>query len=186
MIIGIAGPTAGGKTTIAKLLEERSGAFRTRYSDILIGIANERGLPHDKPTLQNLYLSEREKKGEEFLAKAMEEKVIELPYATIVIEGNRRLADIEMLKRIAKHKKEKLLLLFIDAPTEVRFARYNHRLIANGEQVISRDAFTTLESNGAEDELDDLRTLFTQEGTVIDASTNTPDEIFEIVKELLY
>lgn len=69
MIIGIAGPTAGGKTTIANLLEERAGAFRTRYSDILIGIANERGLPHDKPTLQTLFLSLKDEHGDDFLTK---------------------------------------------------------------------------------------------------------------------
>ena len=73
MIIGIAGPTAGGKTTIARLLEERNNAFRTRYSDILIRIANQKGLPHDKATLQNLSIAERIEKGEDFLAKEMED-----------------------------------------------------------------------------------------------------------------
>lgn len=185
MIIGISGPTASGKTTVAKILEEYAGAFRTRYSDILIGIANERKLPHDKATLQNLYLSERAEKGEDFLAKAMEAKVQEMPYATIVIEGNRRLADIDMLRRIAINKNEELLFLFIDAPKEVRFTRFNNRLTQSGETPITQEAFDELESNGAEDELDDIKAIFEKEGTVIDASTQTPEQIFEIIKELL-
>lgn len=185
MIIGIAGPTASGKTTIARLLEEKSGAFRIRYSDILISIANERNLPTDKATLQNLYLTEREEKGEDFLAKAMEVKVQELPYVTIAIEGNRRLTDIEMLKRIAKAKEEKLVFLFIDAPKEVRFERFNQRLVSDGQSPATIEAFDTLESNGAEDELNDIKEIFEKEGTVIDASTHSPDEIFEMVKELL-
>jgi len=185
MIIGISGPTASGKTTVAKLLEERASAFRTRYSDILIGIANERGLPHDKATLQSLYLSEREAHGEDFLAKKMEAHVQELPYATIVIEGNRRLVDIDMLKRIAESKKDTLLLLFIDAPKEVRFERYNHRLIANGEKPITAKAFDELEANGAEDEVDGLKTICEKEGMVINSEICTPEQIYEIVSKLL-
>lgn len=185
MIIGISGPTASGKTTVAKLLEERASVFRTRYSDILIGIANERGLPHDKATLQDLFLSGREEHGEDFLAKAMEERVKELPYAMIAIEGNRRLTDIDMLKRVAEHKKEKLLLLFIDAPKETRFERYNHRLISNGKEPITEKAFETLESNGAEDELDELKTIFEKEGYIINSEISDPEEIYDIVKGLL-
>lgn len=186
MIIGIAGPTAGGKTTIARLLEERAGAFRVRYSDILVGIAHQRNLPHDKATLQSLYLSEREKQGEDFVAKAMEDKVRELPYATIVIEGNRRLVDIDMLKRLAQDKNETLLLLFIDAPAEVRFERYNARLAENNEKPITQETFTKLEANGAEDELDDLKKIFTDKGIVVDSSTNNPDEIFETISKQLH
>lgn len=116
----------------------------------------------------------------------METRVQELPYATIVIEGNRRLTDVDMLKRIALHKKEKLVLLFIDAPKEARFERYNHRLVQSGEQPITKKEFEELEKNGAEDEIDDLKAIFAQEGTVIDAEANSPDQIFEIVQGLLH
>lgn len=185
MIIGIAGPTASGKTTVAKMLEEHKEAYRIRYSDILAEIARERDLPTDKATLQNLYLTEREGRGEDFLAKEMEVRVSLLPNPTVVIEGNRRLVDIPVLKQIALNRGEELLLLYIEAPKEVRFARYNSRLQSQGEEPISAEAFEKLETNGAEDELDELRTIFSQEGTVIDASAHTPEEIFEIIETLL-
>jgi len=185
MIIGISGPTASGKTTVAKMLEEKANAFRIRYSDILIKIAAERGLPHDKATLQELYLAERDAKGEDFLAKEMETRVRTLPFATIVIEGNRRLADIDMLKRLAVAKKEKLVFLFIDAPKEIRFTRFNKRMVENEEHPITLEVFEKLEANGAEDEISAIKDIFAKEGTVIDASTHTPEKIFEIVSELL-
>jgi adenylate kinase family enzyme len=186
MIIGIAGPTASGKTTIAHMLGEKLGAFRIKYSDILSGIAFERNLdPEDKATLQNLFLSERETRGEDFLTKEMERKVMQSADTHIIIEGNRRLVDIDMLKRVAQAKKEKLLLLFIEASIETRFNRYNERLAYHDQAPISFDEFLELEQNGAEDELAQLRLIFQKEGALIDANKNTPEEIFQQVTRLL-
>lgn len=186
MIIGIAGPTAGGKTTIAKMLGEKLGAYRTRYSDVLAEIAREQGLDaDDKATLQNIFLTERKTRGEDFVAKEMEKRVQKIENPLIVIEGNRRLVDISTLKRIAEARKDTLLLLFADAAPEVRFARYNRRLEEAGDAPISKEAFAKLEANDAEDEVDDLREIFKKEGTIIDSTLSHPEEIFELVKKLL-
>lgn len=186
MIIGIAGPTASGKTTIAHMLGEKLGAFRIKYSDILSGIAFDRNLdPEDKATLQNLFLSEREERGEDFLTKEMEQKVMQTKDANIIIEGNRRLVDIDMLKRVAKAKNERLLLLFIEASMETRFKRYNERLVYHDQAPITFDDFLKLEQSGAEDELVQLRSIFEKEGALIDANKNTPQEIFQQVTKLL-
>jgi dephospho-CoA kinase len=185
MIIGIAGPTASGKTTVARMLQEHLGALRIRYSDILEEIAKERGLNTSKPTLQDLYMSESQTKGEDFLAKELEARVGTLPYPMIVIEGNRRLADIEMLKRISKSKREKLVLLFIEASKEIRFERYNHRMIKSGLPIISKEEFEILEAHDSESEIGELRAIFKKEGTIINADTPTPEEVFEIVRGLL-
>jgi len=186
MIIGIAGPTASGKTTIAHMLGEKLSAFRIKYSDILSGIAFERNLdPEDKATLQNLFLSERETLGEDFLTKEMERKVMSAEDDHIIIEGNRRLVDIEMLKRVAEAKHQRLLLLFIEASVETRFKRYNERLTYHDQAPISFDDFIKLEQNGAEDELAQLRAIFEKEGALIDANKNTPEEIFKQVTNLL-
>jgi dephospho-CoA kinase len=184
MIIGIAGPTASGKTTVAVMLAEKTNAFRIKYSDILSTIAFERGLdPEDKSTLQNLFLSERETKGEDFLTKALEEKVNSVSYPNIIIEGNRRLVDIDTLRRIAKNKNDRLLLLYIDATVDTRFQRYNHRMEKHGEPMISFEDFLKLENNGAEDELDELKAIFAKEGLLINANTSTPQEVFDEVSQ---
>lgn len=186
MIIGIAGPTASGKSTIAKLLEEKRGAFRIRYSMILSEIARARGEdPDDKATLQRIFLSEREIHGEDFLSKELEKRVIENKSPLIVIEGNRRLVDITTLEDIAKRRKDNLMFLFIDAPTDVRFERYNNRLKDHDEEPISHEAFIELENNSAEDEINDLRVFFQKEGLLVDARTQSPDEIFKLIDEHL-
>jgi cytidylate kinase len=184
MIIGISGPTASGKTTIANMLATKLDAFRIRYSDILSQIAYERGLDaNDKATLQALYLSERKEKGEDFLARALEEKVMGISSPNIIIEGNRRLVDIDTLRRIAEVKQDRLLLLFIDASLETRFARYNGRLQKHDELPISYEAFMELEANGAENELPELREIFAQKGLHIDGSNRTPEQIFAEIAE---
>lgn len=186
MIIGIAGPTASGKSTIAKLLEEKRGAFRIRYSMILSEIARERGEdPDDKATLQHIYLSQREIHGEDFLSKELERRVIENKSPLIVIEGNRRIVDITTLEDIAKRRKDNLMFLFIDAPIDVRFERYNNRLREHGEDPIPHEAFIELENNSAEDEIVALRDFFKKEGLLVDASILSPEEIFKLVDEHL-
>lgn len=186
MIIGIAGPTASGKTTVAKMLEEKYNAFRLRYSNILSEIAKERGLdPEDKATLQNLFLSEREMKGEDWLTKELEQRVLTTTNETAVIEGNRRLVDIETLKDIADKKNDSLSLLFIDASPDVRFSRYNQRLQEHNESRISREEFEKLEKNGAEDEIDDLKLVFEKEGLLINTDNNNADDVFQEVVDWL-
>lgn len=160
--------------------------MRLRYSSILSEMALERGLdPNDKATLQGLFLNERETRGEDFLTKEMEERVGQLDKDFIVIEGNRRLVDIDTLRRITKAHEDSLILLFIDASRETRFDRYNHRLITQNEEPISFEAFTALEANDAENEIDDLKTIFEKEGLVISTDNQNAEAVFEEIKKLI-
>lgn len=186
MIIGIAGPTAGGKTTVAKMLEEEYDAVRLRYSNILSEMAVERGLDSDdKSTLQGLFLTERESRGEDFLTKEMEERVGRLDKDFIVIEGNRRLVDIDTLRRIANTRNDSLILLFIDASRETRYERYNERLVSRKEEPISFEEFIALEANDAEDEIDDLKRIFEKDGVVMNTDNQNADEVFTEIKALI-
>jgi dephospho-CoA kinase len=134
MIIGIAGPTASGKTTAAKLLEKERFAIRIRYSQILSEMAKERDLdPDDKATLQKLFVEEREQRGESFLADELINRVELLRPDLLVVEGNRRLVDIEGLKKLSATRNEPLKLIYIDAPQEIRLVRYNQRLRDRGK-----------------------------------------------------
>lgn len=176
----MAGRTASGKTTIARLLEERCGAQRIKYSDLLIDLARERGLDHtQKAVLQDLYVTERVQRGEDFLSKEMEHRVTAMTAPLIVIEGNRRLVDIDTLRTVAQNRNEKLLMLYVDASVPVRFARYNAREVALGKIPTSIEEFMKLEENEAERELAEIMEICRKEGLVLDANTKTAEEIFE-------
>jgi len=186
MIIGIAGPTASGKTTVANDLEEQYGATRLRYSAILAEIAREQGLdPSDKATLQKLYLKGRKERGEDFLAKEMLNRLEGVTNDLIVIEGNRRLVDIDAMRHIAKARENELCFIFIDASVDVRLARYNARLIDMGDEPIPLEKFCELERNESERELEEIREIFRTEGTIINTDNLDAPETMRKVTEFL-
>ncbi len=186
MVIGIAGPSASGKTTIAKMLEEELQAVRLRYSDILAEIAKERKLDvTDKSVLQNLYLSEREKRGENWLSEEMAEKAAGVSGKHLVIEGNRRKVDYETLCRIAAARGDTVKLLFIDARPEIRFARFNKYPDEHGYQKVTLEEFINLENNEAEAEIPYFKEIAEREGIYIDTSDCDVEESKKLVREAL-
>jgi len=168
MLFGIAGPTASGKTTVTNFLTETYHAPQMRYSAVLSEIAKERGLdPTDKATLQELYVTLRTERGEGWLAEEIAARTEGLATEHLVIEGNRRLVDLETLETVAKRRGEEWVLIFIDASADTRFERYNKRLIKQGKPPIDRSTFEILEQNPAEDEVTDLRHYALERGIYI-------------------
>ncbi len=168
MLFGIAGPTASGKTTVTNFLTETYHAPQMRYSAVLSEIANERGLdPTDKATLQELYVTLRSERGEGWLAEEIAARTANLSAEHLVIEGNRRLVDLETLKSVAERRGEQWVLIFIDASPDTRFLRYNKRLEKQNKTPISRAAFELLEQNPAEDEVANLRHFALEDGIYI-------------------
>lgn len=184
MLFGIAGPTASGKTTVTELLTTQYQAAYARYSLILSEIAEEQGLdPTDKATLQNLYVSLRRERGEDWLAKEILERAEQTKANNLVIEGNRRQVDLETLQTVATKRQEDLKLIFIDASPETRFTRYNQRLTKQGKLPISWDAFLKLENNPAEDEISILREYAKKHGIYINTDEYNIEETKALVRE---
>ena len=185
MIIGIAGPTACGKTTVAKMLETEHNAYRTRYSEILATHSKALGRGTDKASLQQMYLEGREKHGESFVADLMREQLKSVTAELIVIEGNRRMVDLELLNSLSEERGEELKLLYIDASPKIRFTRYNQRQQDEGAPIISWEEFIKLEENPAEDELGLLRNKIKETGCVIDTDNLTKSETCQQAREFL-
>jgi len=186
MIIGIAGPTASGKTTIAKILEKERSAIRIRFSSILSEMARARGLnAEDKAVLQQLFVEERELRGESFLTEELISRVSLLKPEILVIEDIRRLGDVHGLKKLASSRHEALKLIFIDAPRDVRFSRYNKDPISHGYQKVTRKEFEVIEKNPAEDEVSQVCEIFKSEGLYIDTSSVTIDETMKKIYDYM-
>ena len=186
MVIGIAGPSASGKTTIAKLLEERHGAERMRYSEILAELAKERGEdPNDKKVLQDLFVSVRQERGENWLTDLIMEFVQDVKAPHLVIEGNRRKVDIDTLRKVAALRNEPLKFVFIDASPDTRFLRYNLDPKAHGYEPVTREEFEALEKAPTEDEIGYLRDFAKAEGIYINTDNCDVEDTFKMVEEAL-
>lgn len=186
MLFGIAGPTASGKTTVTDMLVRELAAEQMRYSAILAETATERGLDAtDKATLQELYITLREERGEDWLAQEIAARAKARAAKHLIIEGNRRKVDLKTLETVAKDRDEDWTLIFIDASPDTRFARYNARLEKQGKSPISREAFDELEHNPTEDEVDDLRQYAKAHGIYIDTDAQSIPAMESTVKTLL-
>ena len=156
-LIGIGGSTASGKTALAKKLIEHFSAVTNRYSHILADKAVAEGLPTDRQSLQEFSTKLRAKEGEDVIGRLMNEWVRTQTNEVVIVEGMRRLVDVESLEAVAKETNRDWVFLFVDAPTEIRLERYNERLVKDGHAPISNDEFYALDSHEAEAELPLIR-----------------------------
>lgn len=184
MIVGIAGPTASGKTTVAKLLAVRLNAHRAKYSDVLISIAEGRKLPLDKASLQALSNELRATHGNDYLGRELWKRLESIQSASLVIEGNRLMDDMKFLTWLSAEEGKRLVLLYIDADVEVRFTRINGRLRNEGSLLLSRNAFDVLESDPCEEELPLVHDYIQKHGTVIDTTHLSQDEVAVQISKL--
>lgn len=173
MIIGIAGASASGKTTVAKYLAEKLGGFRTKASDVLIDIAKEKGLPTDKQSLQKLSRHLRKMHGENFLAREVAKRVAAYEGAVVVVEGNRRLTDLRALADMALQRKTKLHLLYVEASPVCRYKRYRQREGAS----LTYGEFLKLDEDECEQELPAVRDYCAQVGKILETDNLTKKQI---------
>jgi dephospho-CoA kinase len=133
-IIGLVGLIACGKGTVAKYLAEKYQAGTYRFSTILRDVLKRIYVPESRDNMINLSESLRQTFGQNLLAKVITEDALNDPKEIVVVEGIRRLEDIEHLKKLPN-----FTLVEISADPETRF----QRLATRGEN--SDDATKTYE-----------------------------------------
>lgn len=169
IIIGIAGGTASGKSTVADYLKhigEQTQIFATR--DVLVKAALGRNLPTDKASLQNLFATLTVETGDEaVLMKRLEPDVVSCTAQIVVIEECRRLSDLTGLKRLCLVTGRKLVLLYLDVPQTLRFGRFNARALERDEPQMTEAEFKQGGSSKSERELEALKEAFRDSGGLI-------------------
>lgn len=119
LIIGITGEMASGKDTATQYLVEKYGAKRYRFSDALRNMLDELALPQTRANLTRLSSELRQAFGENVLAEAIRNKVVQdIDVPLIVIDGIRRSGDVDFFREFPD-----FILLYIDAPLELRYER---------------------------------------------------------------
>lgn len=175
-IIGITGPIASGKGTIAAYMKAQHNAELFRFSSSLFSILEILGLPNDRDHLSRLSRILREGFGEDTLARALATQVEHSTSPLIIVDGVRRPDDVTFLERQAGFK-----LVYIDAPMETRFARMKTR----GEK--ADDAGKTMEQFADDHKLESellIEGLKSRAAVVIENS-GSREELYAQLERLL-
>jgi dephospho-CoA kinase len=176
VVLGIIGPPAAGKGTIAAYLEQSHGAGKLRFSDTLHAILTRL---HVEQTRDNLIvLSEviRERCGEDVLARAMMIGVEKSPQPIVVIDGVRREGDIALFRTMPNFH-----LLAVTAEAEARYERSKARAEKPEESTQKLEDFMALENRSTEVS---ARELMSQAEITID-NNGSLEELYRHVDEYL-
>ena len=122
IIIGFTGLLSSGKGTATKYLEEKYKAKNCRFSSILRDILSRIYTEHSRDNLIRLSEMLRTTFGENILAKAISEDAKNSESDITVVDGVRRLADIEHLTKLPN-----FILVEIFAESTVRYERLVQR-----------------------------------------------------------
>lgn len=154
-IIAFAGRNGSGKETAAARTAAALEAPHHTYSDVLVETFRIWGVdPSSRPQQQALSTSMRGILGEDALAKVIEFKCGKAATDHVVIDGVRRLTDVEnMLHEYGSC----FILIWIEAAAEIRYARLKLRKEKKGETMMSWEEFLKQESAESENQLEDVR-----------------------------
>jgi len=144
LVIGVAGRIGAGKSLISEYLHERYGASQHRFSDALVGVAESLRIPPEREALQKLGEALRRCFDEDVLVKALRREIEQEGSSMAVVDGVRYPNEVEMLRGF-----ERSLLIFVDAPAELRYERVRSRG-EKGEASITFQEFK--EADGRETE----------------------------------
>lgn len=117
LILGVTGPNAAGKGEVSAYLSDRGFAVHS-LSDIVREEAQARGLPPEREHLIRVGTELRERGGPGILA----ERLIPRLGARDVVDSIRNPAEVAALRRVPG-----FVLVGVDAPAELRFARSSRR-----------------------------------------------------------
>lgn len=118
IILGIAGEIAAGKGTTAKYLIEKYGASTHRFSTALRDVARRMYLEESRENLQKLSTLMRDGFDENILSKVIANDIEKDSNKIIVIDGVRRMRDLEFLEKMPGFK-----LVYIETDLKKRYER---------------------------------------------------------------
>lgn len=135
LIIGIIGPKASGKETIAQYIAKKyAGKFHS-HSEILTDVLDVLGLEHSRENEDKLF-SLRQTFGPTVLTNALNKKIRAENAALQVVTGIRFQSELENIRSYPNNK-----VIFVDAPLELRYARQKSRVQKADDQTMTFERF---------------------------------------------
>lgn len=136
IILGLVGEIAAGKGTVVKYLEKKHSASSHRFSTPLRDVLVRLHLEINRKNMQDLSRLLREYFGQNLLAKVIAEDAQNDQNKIVIIDGVRRPADIEYLKKLPEFK-----LVYITARIKIRYERLVNRSENTDDQTKTFEEF---------------------------------------------
>jgi len=131
-IIGLVGEKGGGKGTFVQVLKKfMPGLDHIRFSDVLLAIAAELGIPKEKVSreqLQKLAPALEKIFGKGCITNGVRARIKKSRSSTIVLDGIRWPSDLEMLRSFPNNT-----LVYVTADPQIRLQRTQKRKEKSGE-----------------------------------------------------
>lgn len=151
-IIGIAGEMASGKDTVTKYLRKRYGAEQYRFSDPLRAILKIMHLDITRDNLTAISTHLREAFGQNILAHILECDAKNSKSDIVVIDGVRRLSDIDLVKTDPN-----FTLWYTEADAKIRYQRLHNRDENQDDSTLTFEEFLEDHSNETERFIPELK-----------------------------
>ncbi len=171
LVIGLVGKIGSGKTVVGDYLHRKYGAKQMRFSQVLMDILNRLYLPHKREYLQKLGHSLRVSLREDVIVNAFSKDMERDSSEIIVVDGIRYMNEVKMLREF-----EDNLLIFVDAPAELRYDRCRARG-EKGEDKIEFEEFLKAEARETERYIDEV-------GKIADYQIENTKSLKELYKEI--
>lgn len=135
MIIGISGTFASGKDTLAKHLVQAKNFMHVSTGDMIRAVAQAEYGNTERPTLVKTANELRAKRGPGVLAELGIDKFQTegAGFNGVVISGVRSLGEVNSIQTVGG------IIVFVDAPIEIRYKRAQDRKRANEETLSLED-----------------------------------------------
>jgi len=173
IILGFVGEMVSGKGTIAEYLQKNHGGSTHRFSTMLRDIADRLYLKKSRLNLQKLSQILRENFSQDIMARVMAEDVKNDTNKVVIVEGIRRFADIEYLKRIEGFK-----LVYITADIKTRYRRLTKRQENSDDQTKSFEGFQEDHEHESESQIEEV-------GKTAEYKINNNGNFEELYKQVL-
>lgn len=121
LIIGLVGEKLAGKDTVADYLVKKHRAFHIKFSKLLDEILDILDMPKTRRNEIDLGLGLRDVFGPEALYHSLKKRVLEAGALVVVINGIRMDEFDKIIKDLGART------IYITAPLELRFERYQNR-----------------------------------------------------------
>lgn len=128
IIIGLVGEMAGGKGTVSDYLKEKYNASSYTFSQMLRDILNRLYLEISRENLIKLSEILRKDFGQNLMAKTMARDVKNDSNKIIIVDGVRRMEDVEFLE-----KNDNFILVSVKTDLKIRYERLLKRSQNKGD-----------------------------------------------------